>query len=50
MGVFEKSQEKSGNLTELKKHQILSVYIYQIYYIQKPPNGEKLIKNTLKSD
>ena len=45
MGVFEKSQEKN-----FKKHQILSVQIYQIPYIQKPLNGKKLIKNLFKLD
>ena len=47
MGVFEKVR-KSDKI--LKKHQILSVEIYQIPHIQKPSNGKKTIKNPLKSD
>ena len=35
MGVFEKSQEKNP-----KKHQILSVQIYKMPYIQKPSIGK----------
>ena len=47
MRVFEKSQEIK------KKHQILSVQLYQITYILKPLNGKtvkKLIKISLKSE
>ena len=45
MGIFEKSQENN-----FKKHHILSVQIYEIHYIQKPSNGKKLNKSSLKSD
>ena len=43
MGVFEKSQEKI-----FKKHQSMSVQIYQISFI-KISIDKKLIKNSLKS-
>ena len=45
MGVFEKSQKIWQNL---KKCQILSVKIYKIPYLLKPPHGKKLTKNPLK--
>ena len=50
MRVFEKCQEKSGNLTKLKKNLKLSVYIYKDPSFPNPSNGKKLIKNPLKSD
>ena len=50
MGLFKKCQEKSKNLTKFEKFLKLSVYIYKIFYVPKPSNGIKLIRNFLKSD
>ena len=47
MGLFEKSQEKSGNLEII---QIFSVQIYKIPKFPKSSNSKKFVESPLKLD
>ena len=43
IGVFEKCQEKTGNLTQYEKATDFSVQVCKIPYFQKPSNSQKLV-------
>ena len=49
-GFWKKSEEKTGNLTQYEKSQILLGQIYKIPNFLMPSNGKILIKNPIKSD